>query len=72
MKKVFIFLLICITVLTLYYFNKGYNGKYVRWGDSVETVNIKVLERNDIPYKIKNNKVYIPEDAISKATFCCT
>ncbi|MEI4623956.1 hypothetical protein KFD70_25660 [Bacillus pfraonensis] len=49
-----------------------YNGEYVQWGDTAKSVDIDKLERNDIPYKIKDNKVYIPEDAFDKATYCCT
>ncbi|WP_078433592.1 hypothetical protein [Metabacillus halosaccharovorans] len=50
----------------------GYNGEYVRWGDTVPVVNTDRLEKNNIPYKIKDNKVYIPEDAFDKAIFCCS
>ncbi|WP_026560579.1 hypothetical protein [Bacillus sp. J37] len=49
-----------------------YNGEYVRWGDTVPVVDTDRLEKNNIPYKIKDNKVYIPEDAFDKAIFCCS
>jgi len=49
-----------------------YNGKLVQWGDTANTVDTAKLERNNIPYEIKDDKVYIPEDAISDATNCCT
>ncbi|MBT2647606.1 hypothetical protein J7E52_12845 [Bacillus sp. ISL-34] len=62
-----------ITILTIVCgCQKNYTGEYVQWGDTVETVDTKKLKENDIPYKIKDNKVFIPEDAAKKATFCCT
>lgn len=50
----------------------AYNGEYVRWGDTVPVVDTDRLEKNNIPYKIKDNKVYIPEDAFDKAILCCS
>jgi hypothetical protein len=43
---------------------------YVRWGDSVKTVDTKKLEEHDIPYKMEYNKVNIPEDAFEDAIYC--
>lgn len=58
--------------LILYISQKGYSGKYIRWGDTVNSVNTDILEENNIPYKVKDNKVYIPEDAFNKAIYCCS
>ena len=51
---------------------KSYNGEYIQWGDSEKTVDTKRLEENNIPYKIENGRVYVPEDAFDKAIFCCS
>nr|WP_328701065.1 hypothetical protein [Aquibacillus kalidii] len=51
---------------------KSYNGEYIQWGDSEKTVDTKSLEDSNIPYKIKNGRVYIPEDAFDKAIYCCS
>lgn len=51
---------------------KEYGGKYIQWGDSEETVDTNRLEVNNIPYKVKNGRVYIPEDAFDKAIYCCS
>ncbi|MDV7767690.1 hypothetical protein [Peribacillus sp. CSMR9] len=62
-----------ITILTIICgCQKNYSGEYVQWGDSAEDIDTKRLKENDIPYKIKDNKVFIPEDAIKNATFCYT
>lgn len=51
---------------------KEYKGKYVKWGDTVETVDTERFERNNIPYKVEGNKVYVPEDAFDDAIVCCS
>ncbi|MFD0772255.1 hypothetical protein ACFQZ1_26500 [Bacillus sp. CGMCC 1.60114] len=72
-KKRIVFLCLFFSILLIFYFSqKGYSGKYVQWSDTVETVHTDPLERNNIPYKIKDNKVYIPEDAFNKAIMCCS
>ncbi|MFI8709402.1 hypothetical protein ACIGHG_20525 [Bacillus sp. NPDC077411] len=72
-KKRIAFLFLCFSVLlVVFFYPKGYSGKYVRWGDTVDSVNTGTLEKNHIPYKIKENKVYIPEDAFNKAIMCCS
>ncbi|WP_437438764.1 hypothetical protein [Bacillus rhizoplanae] len=72
-KKRIVFLCLFFSILLIFYISqKGYSGKYIQWGDTVETVNTDQLERNNIPYKVKNNKVYIPEDAFDKAIMCCS
>lgn len=72
LKKKHILFLCFFIVLIVYFFQKGYSGDFIRWGDSIETVNTEKLERNNIPYEIKDNKVYIPEDAFDKAIWCCS
>ncbi|PEZ09177.1 hypothetical protein CN326_03800 [Bacillus sp. AFS018417] len=72
-KKRIVFLCLFFSILLIFYISqKGYSDKYIQWGDSVETVNTDQLERNNIPYKVKDNKVYIPEDAFNKAIMCCS
>ncbi|PFR50701.1 hypothetical protein COK29_30595 [Bacillus cereus] len=44
----------------------------MKWGDTVETVDTKGFERNNIPYKVEDNKVYVPEDAFDDAIVCCS
>jgi len=69
---------ISMTILCLSIFmiisacQKEYGGKYIQWGDSEKTVDTNRLEENNIPYKIKNGRVYVPEDAFDKAIFCCS
>ncbi|WP_025147969.1 hypothetical protein [Bacillus sp. H1a] len=72
-KKRIVFLFLGFLILFIvFWYSKGYSGEYIRWGSSVESVDTNILERNNIPYKIKNNKVYIPEDAYDKAIYCCS
>ncbi|MGK9185471.1 hypothetical protein KXS12_24950 [Priestia filamentosa] len=78
MKKSIISLL-CITGLTIimitYFTTRGYSGEYVQWlGNSnpIQPKYLELLERNDIPYKVKENKLYIPEDAVDKVIMCCS
>ncbi len=56
----------------MHFWDNGDDGKFVQWGDSVHSVDKAVLERNNIKYKIENDKVYIPEKAFDKAIFCCS
>ena len=69
---------ISMTILCLSIFmiisacQKEYDGKYIQWGDSEKTVDTNRLEENNIPYKIENGRVYVPEDAFDKAIFCCS
>lgn len=71
-KKNFRNWFVCLVIILGLSACQKYNGEYVRWGDTANSVDIDKLERNDIPYKIKDNKIYIPEDAVDKATYCCT
>ncbi|HDX9578726.1 TPA: hypothetical protein ROX88_002273 [Bacillus pseudomycoides] len=68
-----IFLGLCFSVLlVVFLYPKGYSGKFIQWGSGVDSVNTDILETNHIPYEIKDNKVYIPEDAFDKAIWCCS
>ncbi|MGG3625102.1 hypothetical protein ABES25_16280 [Bacillus gobiensis] len=71
MKKVLMFFLCLAVVVTTSACQKKYTGEYEQWGDTTESVDIEQLEENDIPYKIENNKVYIPKDSYRDAIFCC-
>nr|WP_033694457.1 MULTISPECIES: hypothetical protein [Bacillus cereus group] len=56
-----------IVFVLLYFWDNG----FVQWGDSVHSVDTELLKRNDIKYKIENDKVYIPEKSFDKAIWCC-
>ncbi|PFN26076.1 hypothetical protein [Bacillus cereus] len=62
-------LFLCFTALLMLPACQKYNSKLEQWGSTVDTAKLK---RNNIPYEIKDGKVYIPEDAFSDATYCCT
>lgn len=62
-------LLLCFTALLVLPACQKYNGDLQQWGSTVDTAKLK---RNNIPYEIRDGKVYIPEDAFSDATYCCT
>ncbi|MBL3741365.1 hypothetical protein J0818_29235 [Bacillus cereus] len=75
MKKkstVLLCLLISSMLIAYYFYQKNQNEEFVRWGDSIHTVNTEILKENDIEYKIENDKVYIPKSSLRKATFCCS
>lgn len=68
-----LFIALCISiVMSTVACQKEYDGEYVRWGDTLDSDNLYKLERNNIPFKVEDNKVFIPEDALNKATYCCT
>lgn len=78
MKK-FILSLLCITALTTaiftYFITRGYSGEYVQLignNNSIYPEYLELLEDNNIPYKVKNEKLYIPEDAFDKVIYCCS
>ncbi|MGE7882166.1 hypothetical protein [Bacillus sp. NPDC094077] len=73
-KKKLLALCSCLLIgfVSLYFWDNGEDGEFVRWGDSVHTVNTAVLKRNNIKYKIENDKVYIPEKSFDKAIWCCS
>jgi len=56
----------------LHFWDNGDDGKFVQWGDGVHSVDTAVLKRNNIKYKIENDKVYIPEKSFDKAIWCCS
>ncbi|MES5860392.1 hypothetical protein QCI47_28285 [Bacillus cereus group sp. RP29] len=75
MKKksiVLLCLLIFSMLIAYYFYQKNQNEEFVRWGDSIHTVNTEILKENDIEYKIENDKIYIPKSSLRKATFCCS
>ncbi|PFV77831.1 hypothetical protein COL05_19775 [Bacillus sp. AFS059628] len=58
--------------VSLYFWDNRDDGEFVRWGDSVHSVDTAVLKRNDIKYKIENDQVYIPKKSFDKAIWCCS
>ncbi|MCU5097304.1 hypothetical protein [Bacillus wiedmannii] len=72
-KKWFaLYLCVFIVFVSFYFWEKRDEGEFVRWGDSVHSVDTAVLKRNDIKYKIENDKVYIPKKSFDKAIWCCS
>jgi hypothetical protein len=71
MKKLY-FMMLLLSLLITSGCTMEYKGEYIRWGDTVETVDTERLKENNIPFKIKDNKVYIPEDAFDKGIMCCS
>ncbi|MEK4706094.1 hypothetical protein [Bacillus sp. FSL R10-2780] len=72
-KKLFA-LCFCLLIVfvSLYFWANGDDGEFVQWGDSVHSVDTAVLKRNNIKYKVENDKVYIPEKSFDKAIMCCS
>lgn len=52
--------------------NNEESEDYIRWGDSIHTIDIERLEINDIPYKVENNIVYVRSDKFDRAILCCS
>ncbi|WP_246277253.1 hypothetical protein [Neobacillus endophyticus] len=71
-KKLLILVCIFVMAITSACEKKEYNGKYVHWGDIRSGLSIEKLKRNNIPYKLKANQVFIPEDAFDYALYCCS
>ncbi|MFC5611458.1 hypothetical protein [Metabacillus niabensis] len=71
MKQIYFMMLFLALFITIGC-KKEYTGEYIQWGDSLETVDTDKLDSSDIPYKIENGKVYVPEDAFDKAILCCS
>ena len=73
-KKKWFALCVCVFIVfvSFYFWDNRDDGEFVRWGDSVHSVDTEVLKRNDIKYKIENDKVYIPEKSFDKAILCCS
>lgn len=71
-KRVIFTIILLLFLIIFLLVNQGYDGEYVRWGEMTTQVGLEALERNDIPYKIKDNIIYIPEDAFDKAIYCCS
>ncbi|QCJ45588.1 hypothetical protein FAY30_25930 (plasmid) [Bacillus sp. S3] len=49
-----------------------YTGKYTRFGEKTNSNTTELLKQNEIPYKVKNRIIHIPEDAFDKAIMCCS
>ncbi|EEL83269.1 hypothetical protein bcere0028_10340 [Bacillus cereus AH1271] len=73
-KKKWFALCLCVFIVfvSFYFWEKRDDEEFVRWGDSVHSVDTAVLKRNDIKYKIENDKVYIPKKSFDKAIWCCS
>ncbi|HHT7236937.1 MULTISPECIES: hypothetical protein [Bacillus] len=73
-RKKWFALCLCILIVfvSLHFGDNGDDGEFVRWGDSVHSVDTKILKKNNIKYKIENDKVYIPEKSFDKAIMCCS
>ncbi|EEL35798.1 hypothetical protein bcere0019_10090 [Bacillus cereus Rock3-28] len=56
----------------MYFGDIGDDREFVRWGDSIHSVDTAVLKKNNIQYKIENDKVYIPKKSFDKAIWCCS
>ncbi|WP_429667995.1 hypothetical protein [Bacillus gobiensis] len=72
MKKVLMFFLCFAVIVTTSACQKKYTGEYEQWGSTAKLVDTDKLEEHNIPYKIEDGQVYIPEDAYEDALFCCT
>ncbi|PEK10841.1 hypothetical protein [Bacillus toyonensis] len=73
-KKKLLALCSCLLIVfvSLYFGGIGDDREFVRWGDSIHSVNTAVLKKNNIQYKIENDKVYIPKKSFDKAIWCCS
>ncbi|PEJ53888.1 hypothetical protein [Bacillus wiedmannii] len=73
-KKKWFVLCLCVFIVfvSFYFWEKRDDGEFVRWGDSIHSVDTAVLKRNNIKYKIENDKVYIPKKSFDKAIWCCS
>lgn len=69
LKKMFILISVLCIISAC---EKNYTGKFTEWGDTVTEDNKKCFKENQIPYKIDNGKIYIPEDAFDMAINTCS
>ncbi|WP_307893274.1 lipoprotein [Bacillus swezeyi] len=70
MKKIIILISIACFLSAC---QKNYTDKDVQWGaDTVTEENKKCLRENQIPFKDKGGKTYIPEDAFDIAINSCS
>ncbi|MRX73124.1 hypothetical protein GJU40_13325 [Bacillus lacus] len=70
MKLYIISMVTVLCLLILGGCQKTYQGEYVQWGEG--NTGTEKLEENSIPYKIEEDQVYIPEDALDDAVSCCS
>ncbi|WP_010093871.1 lipoprotein [Ornithinibacillus scapharcae] len=66
----FVWLIIILIILAA--FEKKYYGKYTELGEHTNSNTTDLLDENEIPYKIENGIIYIPEDAFDDFIFCCS
>nr|WP_087974893.1 hypothetical protein [Oceanobacillus rekensis] len=64
----------CCTLLFIFLSacQKEYSGEYIEWGEKTNSNAAELLEKNEIPYEIKDGIIYIPEDAFDDAIYCCS
>ncbi|MDM8100680.1 MULTISPECIES: hypothetical protein [Oceanobacillus] len=73
MKKVLVFILCDFFLLAaLSACQKEYTGEYTEWGEKTNSNATELLENHDIPYEIRNEIIYTPEDAFDAAIYCCS
>lgn len=73
MKKSIVFIACCVLlILTLAACQKKYYGEYIELGEKTNSNVTELMDKNDIPYKIENGIIYIPEDAFDDFIFCCS
>lgn len=68
-KLTLILLLSCVLLLSAC--KKEYSKDFVKWGEKTNSNTTELLEKNNIPYKIIDGMIYIPEDAFDHAIYCC-
>ncbi|MFF2882424.1 hypothetical protein [Bacillus toyonensis] len=73
-KKKLLALCSCLLIVfvSLYLGDIGDDREFVRWRDSIHSVDTAVLKKNNIQYKIENDKVYISKKSFDKAIWCCS
>ncbi|PGD01285.1 hypothetical protein [Bacillus toyonensis] len=73
-KKKLLALCSCLLIVfvSLYFGDIGDDREFVRWGDSIHSVDTAALKKNNIQYKIESDKVYIPKKSFDKAIWCCS
>ncbi|MGG1697588.1 hypothetical protein [Bacillus zhangzhouensis] len=52
---------------------KPFSGEYIEYGEVLGgSGTIKLLEQHEIPYRVREGVLYIPEDAVEQAVSCCS
>ncbi|MDM5299112.1 hypothetical protein QUF51_13135 [Bacillus pumilus] len=68
-------LIICasLTILSsLTSCQKAFSGEYIQYGEILDGQSTKRLEQHEIPYRVREGIIYIPEDAFDQAIYCCS